>query len=114
MKTMKKRISQLLGLVAVGTALMAGVSCSNDTEELMGQPGATEETEHTAVMHLTGGLQSYTPKRRLQRNGTRGMSSTCVSIRPMRKRWCAARRFTMPRRRCGTSVTTVTCLLAAL
>ena len=63
MKTMKKRISQLFGLVAVGTALMAGVSCSNDTEELMGQPGATEETEHTAVMHLTGGLQSYTPKR---------------------------------------------------
>ena len=63
MKTMRKRMSQLFGLVAVGTALMAGVSCSNDTEELMGQPGVTEETEHTAVMHLTGGLQSYTPKR---------------------------------------------------
>ena len=60
---MRKRMSQLFGLVAVGTALMAGVSCSNDTEELMGQPGVTEETEHTAVMHLTGGLQSYTPKR---------------------------------------------------
>lgn len=63
MKTMRKRMSQLFGLVAVGTALMAGVSCSNDTEELMGQPGVTEETEHTAVMYLTGGLQSYTPKR---------------------------------------------------
>ena len=56
-------MSQLFGLVAVGTALMAGVSCSNDTEVLMGRPGATEETEHTAGMHLTGGLQSYTPKR---------------------------------------------------
>ena len=51
-------MSQLFGLVAVGTALMAGVSCSNDTEELMGQPGVTEETEHTAVMHLAGGWQS--------------------------------------------------------
>ena len=36
MKTMRKRMGQLFGLVAVGTALMAGVSCSNDTEELMG------------------------------------------------------------------------------
>ena len=46
MKTMKKRISQLFGLVAVGTALMAGVSCSNDTEELMGQPGARNYLLH--------------------------------------------------------------------
>lgn len=79
-------MSQLFGLVAVGTALMAGVSCSNDTEELMGQPGVTEETEHTAVMHLTGGLQSTLRSVRLQRNGTREMSFTCVFIRRTKKR----------------------------
>ncbi len=63
MKTMKKRMSRLFGLLAIVTALMTGVSCSNDTEELMRLPEVTEETEHTAVMHLTGGLQSYAQKR---------------------------------------------------
>ena len=83
---MRKRMSQLFGLVAVGTALMAGVSCSNDTEELMGQPGVTEETEHTAVMHLTGGLQSYTPKRETSAEWNEGDVITCVFIRRTKKR----------------------------
>ncbi len=63
MKTMKKRMSRIFGLLIIGAALMTGVSCSNDIEGLMEQPGVTEEVEHTAVMHLTGGLQSYTQKR---------------------------------------------------
>ena len=63
MKTMKKRMSRIFGLLIIGAALMTGVSCSNDIEGLIEQPGVTEEVEHTAVMHLTGGLQSYTQKR---------------------------------------------------
>lgn len=63
MKTMKHWMSRFFRLVAVGMVMWAGASCSSDTEELMVQPEATGETVHTAVMHLTGGLQSYTPKR---------------------------------------------------
>ena len=62
MKTLKDKMSRLFGLLVIGAALMT-VSCSNDVEGLMEQPGVAEETEHTAVMHLTGGLQSYTQKR---------------------------------------------------
>ncbi len=59
-----RRMNQLFGFMAVWAALTAMVSCSNDTDEITILPDAQEEkVEHKAVMHLTGGLRSYTSKK---------------------------------------------------
>ncbi len=59
-----RRMKQIFGVVTVWVALAGMMSCSNDTDEIIIEPNVQEEVvEHKAVMHLTGGLQSYSSKK---------------------------------------------------